>query len=141
MTWFPPTPEPGFAPAKLTLTLSLFCLQTSEVYMTWFPPTSGASPYTLLCSPAQPLPKLAVPASEPLFLLCPLPRIPFPLTSPRLLLLNIQVRDAFDHLSSAALLHSPLVPLWLPDVIIFRTLSITGDDTSHLCPRFLFPSS
>ena len=39
MTWFPPTPEPGFAPAKLALTLSLFCLQTSEVYMTWFPPT------------------------------------------------------------------------------------------------------
>ena len=31
--------------------------------------------------------------------------------SPWLLLLNIQVRDAFDHVSSAALLRSPLVPL------------------------------
>ena len=37
----------------------------------------------------------------------PPPRILFPLTSPWLLLLNIQVRDAFDHLSRAALLHSP----------------------------------
>lgn len=41
-------------------------------------------------------------------------KFPFPLTSPRLLLLNAQVRDAFDHLSSAALLHSPLVPLRSP---------------------------
>ena len=39
--------------------------------MPWFPPTAGTSPYILLCSPAQPLPKLDAPASEPLFLLCP----------------------------------------------------------------------
>ena len=51
-------------------------------------------------------------------------RIPFPLTSPRLLLLNAQVRDAFDHLSSAALLHSPLVPLRSPDVISSQHLAL-----------------
>lgn len=45
--------------------------------MTWLPGTLGTSPHTTLCSPAQPLPKLDVPAAEPLFLLCRLQEFPF----------------------------------------------------------------